>query len=411
MVGVIADDLTGAAELGGIALRHAWDAWLLRREAASELLAAILCWDTDTRNHPAAEAAARVAEVAGFLDRAGARRLFKKVDSVLRGPVLAEVEAMRRALGFRRVLLLPANPSRGRIIRDGQYWIHNVPLHHSEFARDPEHPRKTSEVLALLGTQPGVRVTLAKGSDPLPLEGVVLAEAASEADVKHWAARWQPDTLAAGGADFFDALLLRWDDELRTSQAQTNRMASTPENLPTSHRQVDQVDRKTLLLVSGTTSPAAAARIQELRQAGTVVLSCQQATTTSPGSDPAERSRLAEQCTTALRKHGRAVLCVEGPRPPRSPERPGSPALSLAQLAADVLQRFTPDLVLAEGGATAARLVEQLGWSRLHVVREWAPGVVELTAEHSAKPALIIKPGSYPWPDPLLPKSHGCQRE
>ena len=411
MVIVIADDLTGAAELGGIAVRHGLDSLVLRKVANSLGPARVICFDTDTRNHPPPEAAAHVADVTRYLRNAGAARFYKKVDSVLRGPVLAELEAIRRALELPRVLLLPANPSRGRIIRDGQYWLHDVPLHHSEFARDPEHPRETSDVVALLGTQPGVRVTLVKGSDPLPPEGVILAEAASEADVKQWAERWQPDTLAAGGADFFDALLQRWTTELQPGQRQRNTIVR-PAAEPLAHApQAGQPARNTLLLVSGTASPMAAARIRELSQAGTIVLSLSKNRALRRSTDGAEELRQLDLCVTALHEHGRAVLCLGRPRTKKASKTAASRVQSLAALAAGVLQRCAPDRVLVEGGATAARLVEQLGWSRLHVLREWAPGVVELTAEHTAKPALIIKPGSYPWPDPLLPKSRGCQRE
>ena len=69
-----------------------------------------------------------------------AQRMFKKVDSVLRGPVAAEIEAALDGLGLDRAVLVPANPSRGRIIRDGAYFMDGVPLDETEFADDPMHP-------------------------------------------------------------------------------------------------------------------------------------------------------------------------------------------------------------------------------------------------------------------------------
>ena len=47
-------------------------------------------------------------------------------------------------------MLIPANPSRGRCIANGRYFIHGTLLSETEFARDPEFPARSSDVLALL---------------------------------------------------------------------------------------------------------------------------------------------------------------------------------------------------------------------------------------------------------------------
>jgi len=46
-------------------------------------------------------------------------------------------------------------------------------------------------------------------------------------------------------------------------------------------------------------------------------------------------------------------------------------------------------------------LVQELGWPRLLVEREFAPGVVGLRPTDQAGPLVVIKPGSYPWPEEL----------
>src|ERR1017187_6495349 len=115
MIGVIADDLTGAAELGAVGLRHGLRAEIVRSGKPGGA-ADLVCVDTDSRSCPPAEAAKRAAAAAKFLRGAGAKWIYKKVDSVLRGNVTAEVEAVMMQLDFNRALLLPANPSLGRII-------------------------------------------------------------------------------------------------------------------------------------------------------------------------------------------------------------------------------------------------------------------------------------------------------
>jgi hypothetical protein len=44
-------------------------------------------------------------------------------------------------------------------------------------------------------------------------------------------------------------------------------------------------------------------------------------------------------------------------------------------------------------------VIRRLGWTRLTVLRELAPGVVSLRAEEPQAPPLTMKPGSYAWPD------------
>jgi uncharacterized protein YgbK (DUF1537 family) len=117
MIAVIADDLTGAAELGGIALRHG-----LTSEVQTEFHptdeAEVIVIDTDSRSCPPEEAAARIRAQAQELTSIGFDWLYKKVDSVLRGPVVAELEALLAASGRQKALLVPANPSLGRTIRN-----------------------------------------------------------------------------------------------------------------------------------------------------------------------------------------------------------------------------------------------------------------------------------------------------
>ena len=63
-----------------------------------------------------------------------------------------------------------------------------------------------------------------------------------------------------------------------------------------------------------------------------------------------------------------------------------------------VLRRRTVSEVFAEGGATAAAVIRRLGWTRLTVVRELAPGVATMDAEGTPGGRITLKPGSYAWP-------------
>lgn len=409
MIGVLADDLTGAAELAGIAVRRGIEAVLVR-DTSRRCATGVVCVDTDTRSRAPVDAAACAAAAVQVLRSAGARQWYKKVDSVLRGPVLAEVEAVRRALGATRVLLLPANPSRQRVIREGHYFIAGTPLHESEFARDPEHPRWSSEVRELLGMFGGVTVALAKHSDPLPAAQVVVGEAATLADLKGWAARWEPDMLAAGGADFFEALLERWGPEVREGGRAPNQTGTGQgSGLPCPEPSAGLAPRR-LLWVSGTASPAATTWIHRLAEDAIAVVRLLEFPSGGAGAGGADTDSVIEQCLAGLERRGGAVLCLGSSGGAVSLPEGSLWVRRLAEVAGEVVQRARPDLVLVDGGATAARLLERLGWSCLRVTREWAPGVVELVGGPEGNPPVVVKPGSYPWPEEIARLWSMCGR-
>ena len=102
MIGVIADDISGAAEIAGVGLRLGLSAEVLEKGRPSGK-ADLVCIDTDSRCCSASEAARRAAAAAKVLRRAGAKWIYKKVDSVLRGPVAAEIQAIRKELGLKKI--------------------------------------------------------------------------------------------------------------------------------------------------------------------------------------------------------------------------------------------------------------------------------------------------------------------
>src|SRR5947209_900501 len=121
---VIADDLSGAAEIAGLALRYGLPAHLSRQPISCGLPAGVTVVDTDSRLLPPPLAAETVARFVHPLYAEEFDLIYKKADSVLRGPVRAELDALAGHFGRRAVLLVPQNPSRGRTIQsDGRYTI------------------------------------------------------------------------------------------------------------------------------------------------------------------------------------------------------------------------------------------------------------------------------------------------
>ena len=390
MIGVIADDLTGAAEIGAVGLRHGLRAEIVRHGKPSGM-AEVVCVDTDSRSCAPDEAGKRAAEAAKLLRAAGAQWIYKKVDSVLRGQVTAEVEAVMKQLQLNRALLLPANPSLGRIIRDGQYFVRGQLIHKTEFARDPEYPRRASHVLRLLKPPAQFLIRLANGDHSLADGTIVVGEAASPEDVRGWARRCAAEMLPAGGSEFFSALLdasfpgapasCRQDTSLTDSQ-HAGRMPALP-------------GRE--LFVCGTFTEASRKFVSAARRRKTPVFSLPQELAWGGELSVSVAEAIAQRVTTAYDGHRRVILNVGLP-PVRNMAVARRLSYFVVQVAELVLRRVAIANVFAEGGATAAELVRRMGWARLAVQREHAPGVATLAVEGSQSILLTIKPGTYAWP-------------
>jgi uncharacterized protein YgbK (DUF1537 family) len=374
VIGAIADDFTGAAELGGVGVRYALSAEVQTapgRDSSADLAVV----DTDSRDRGPDDARGRAAAAARWLRARRPELAYKKVDSILRGWVRPEVDALLDTLPAPRALVVFANPSRGRIVRDARCFVDGRPVDETEFARDPHHPVRSADVRDMLGPLGSAPVFVRRVDEPLPPRGIVVGEASSREDLVAWARRLPEDAVAAGAAEFFDALLEVSGRRPRDAAG----LADAP---------------APVLLVCGTASARGQGTLHEAAGRGIPVL-------VMPDALFGEDCRAdvldawAESVTAGLRRGGAAVMGVG-----RAERTEGAADLAgrLADVVARVLRRERVGHLLAEGGATAAALARRLGWSCLPVRREVAPGIVTLQAREEGAPLLTVKPGSYAWP-------------
>lgn len=128
---ILADDLSGAADCAVGAARSGLESvvlWGPQAQARPEQVVAI---DADTRYAPAARAAERQAGLWQLYTGAGAppRRLYKKIDSTLRGNFAAEMAALR---GAGVAIVASAYVAAGRTVVDGRVLMQGRPLEASE---------------------------------------------------------------------------------------------------------------------------------------------------------------------------------------------------------------------------------------------------------------------------------------
>jgi uncharacterized protein YgbK (DUF1537 family) len=309
---------------------------------------------------------------------------FKKVDSVLRGNVGVELQAIMKGLGRTRTVLAPANPSRGRIIVGGRYFVDHVPLDETEFRNDPEHPARSSWVRDLLDVSEGCPVhalehTAYSGQET----GVIVAQAETAADLSRWAEHLDEDTLAAGGADFFRAVL---EQRLPPTKV-VGREPLTPVRGPK-------------LVVCGSGFTASGRALAEASDLGIAVFPMPKALSQRPWGGEVLVRPWADEIAAALSSCGCVIVTA------------GRPVVRCATLAADlrgtmatlvrqVLDRTCVHELFIEGGATAKAILRRMDWETLDVIGEYRPGVVRLRVKEPKGQVLTLKPGSYPWPDGL----------
>ncbi|MVO17094.1 four-carbon acid sugar kinase family protein [Parasedimentitalea huanghaiensis] len=144
-VGILADDLTSAADGGAPFGEKGLEIRIIRKGIRQETGSAeVVSIDCATRSLD--EAAAIKATTLATRSIAGARVLYKTIDSTLRGHIRAEIGAAFLASGRNRLVVAPAFPDAGRITRNGVQFVHGLPVCQSNYAQDPVHPIQSSNI-------------------------------------------------------------------------------------------------------------------------------------------------------------------------------------------------------------------------------------------------------------------------
>ncbi|WP_027348749.1 four-carbon acid sugar kinase family protein [Halotalea alkalilenta] len=159
IIAIVADDLTGASDTAVQFVHAGWTTRLSvegAREALSTAVDAdgveVLAVTTQSRALCDAEAARTVRDNVVRLRAAGVTRLYKKVDSTLRGAFKAEIEAARLAWRDDAIAVVcPAFPATGRTVEAGVLTVEGRPVTETSAATDPVTPVTESHIPTLLG--------------------------------------------------------------------------------------------------------------------------------------------------------------------------------------------------------------------------------------------------------------------
>lgn len=368
MIIVIADDITGAAEIAGIALKHGLYTVLTTQMSVPRNVPEVLVIATDTRSGNEQDAKKTIQTTAEMIRKSGSNIIFKKTDSVLRGHITAELSVLMDYLKYDNSLLIPQNPSKGRIIKNGKYLINGIPLDKTDFKHDPEFPAHSSCVKELLRDK---AISLGNEEDILQKGTIYIADAENDNEIKSQLDKSTAKTLLAGGADLFTTLL---QHKFKKDISSTNNTAiGTPSNA---------------IIICGSTQSKDITKEPYIKKLNAYE-EIMPYSVFNGGSPEAWINKLAD--TYVNRK---AIIIGIGDK-----ENGGKDcAIRLRGIMAEATQRLVeeaqPELMIIEGGATAYAILSNISWNSFKLKNEYAPGIVSMTY---GKTEIILKPGSYPW--------------
>ena len=157
VVGIIADDLTGANDTAlQFHLRGANTQILLSDELAPLNIAGTQTWaiSTESRNVTPHEAYEKVKHtVKMFSEVLKPDYYYKKIDSTVRGNIAVETLGILEVLGWDAAVVIPAFPAESRVTVGGYHLLKGVPIERTEMARDPHFPVCESHLPTLLRSQ------------------------------------------------------------------------------------------------------------------------------------------------------------------------------------------------------------------------------------------------------------------
>jgi uncharacterized protein YgbK (DUF1537 family) len=381
MIIVVADDFTGAAEVAGLGLMHGLSVEL-DIEGVWSSGAELLVIATDTRSKPMEEAIGEVQVLCGKIARQKPEWIYKKIDSVLRGHIIKETEAMVESLSMKGAVIVPSNPALDRVIIDGTYYIKGNLLQSTSFSEDPEYKISTSLVSNLLsrnGTTPGFNVC--PPDDFSGKAGIVVGEASTTEDLDSWAMKAGPDWLSAGAAGFFQALLKYHGLPL----VQSNNTAGLPEEART-------------LYLCGSTFQGSRDQVAEAYYMSPHVCYMPEDLFWKRKGYEMELESWIRKVVYTLEKYNKVIVAVREPVIP-GPSKSNWIKHNFAVIVKETFERTRVEELVIEGGSTASAVLNDMGLTRLLPLHQFKQGVIRMKVENIPGLNLTLKPGSYTWPE------------
>jgi uncharacterized protein YgbK (DUF1537 family) len=342
-LGAIADDVTGATDLCSVLVKGGMRTVQVNGVPDEIPDADAVVVALKTRTAPVAAAVTQSVASLRALRDAGAQRFFFKIcstfDSTPAGNIGPVADALLDELGADHAVVTPSYPANGRIVRDGQLYVHGVPLHETSMRNHPLTPMSDSDLARLLQPQTRRRV----GRD------YVIADAETDDDLRALAREHAGDPLLVGAAG------------LALGLPEAYGFAGEPAYAP-------RVGGPAIL-VAGSLSDATHAQIARFEP---------------------------KVALDDYRGYGGETILVHSGD--RSGQDPHEIERRLAEVVHDAVEQGARRIVVA-GGETSGAVMDALGVRALAVGEEIAPGVPWMTTLDEPKLSFALKSGNFGGPD------------
>ncbi len=380
-IAIIADDLTGAMDAAApFAKRGAHTRVMFSDSPSSdELMNApeILARTTDSRHLDPVRAIQRVHQALADLED---RLPFKKIDSTLRGNIVAESLATLEATGRRHLLITPAFPGQGRVLRGGELFIHGIALSETAIAKDALSPPLSIPLAMAFGGKMGVLVHEIDHPAQLrlePGEAVHVYVVDSETDnellqLAHFALAHRDAVVVAGTSGLGNALATAIYGG--TSDLKVRR------------------DARPMLYIVGSRTPQSAAQLERIVDCGGHLIVIE-------SHDGQIELDAALRSLARLDLNAPAYVLTMRQRDKVVPDAP-LVASALATLAHQLINEVDIGAIVVTGGDTAQALMAEMAIGSVDLAGELMPGIaVGLVPHRKRNFKLVTKAGGFGDPE------------
>lgn len=369
---IVADDLTGAMDSAGPFAEIGVETWVvaapMQCDPAMVARARVVSVNTDSRHLPAAQAATRVREIVRRLGPGAFDVVVKKIDSTLRGNVVAETLALLEASGRRGAVIAPAFPAQGRTVKGGIVHVNGVPLAETSFASDALSPPPLAPLQQVFAeAQPGLGVAIAGAAEDFSNQSKIriwIADGATDADLAATvnAVQGQLGELLLAGSAGITKPLARACFGGTVSQAAPEKLTGT------------------IVFAVGSRAVQSAEQVESLMQEpGTRVLRAPNGRL-SQKEFPAARNLVLKATVDDAGKEGDAQQV----------------AAEMARNAIDAARRTHAQALVATGGDTAIAILTATGNPALQVLGDLMPGIPYARIRVDGAPLwLVTKAGGF----------------
>lgn len=430
MIGVVADDITGAGDIGimyakakletHMYLHQHWDG-----QSNEATRPDVLILDTNSRLDSREEAYAKVYEATKALQAVGCHHFYNKTCSVFRGNIGAEFDAMLDALGASFAIVVLGFPKNGRTTINGVHYVRGVKLEQSEFRHDPVHPMTQSHLVDILQEQTNRKVdnitydVVELGAEALRAEiaskkmtcHYLIIDVRDQASLKTIADAVHDEAVLCGSSALAEELAWLTSSSTEAKQPSPTYNGVRSENA--AHKQAalqpsQAAARTGVLCAAGSLMPQTAAQVAFLKNNGIVSVELDSLKLLEPRS---RAPHLKESIALAVKplQSGKDVLIHTSNEKDKVAatkelgKQLGIDNTSVSRLVSDSLATVISEICLQTeqrklviaGGETSAAVCSRLGIAGFRVMHEIEPGLPSVITLDPHQRWMVLKSGSF----------------